>query len=123
MKMQEYRYTVWTFRRTVTLFIWGTEKDFNKLFEWTWFDYNFTAWMYYFDKKHNCNIIWLKEFDLNTLVHELVHCTIEILDQVWIEDANWEPAAFIYEELFTKIWIELWDSFELEEDTKDFYSK
>jgi hypothetical protein len=44
MKMQEYRYTVWTFRRTVTLFIWGTEKDFNKLFEWTWFDYNLTSW-------------------------------------------------------------------------------
>ena len=117
-KMKIYYITATTFRRTLELRIWGTKEEFDK--EETWFDYNLTWWFYYFDDENNCNIIWLRDYNLNTLVHELIHCLENIADQVWLEMKG-EPIAFIYEELFTKIMIQCGDKFKLDEDTEWFF--
>ena len=69
-----------------------------------------------FDDKNNCNIMWLKDYSISTLVHELFHCVISILDQIWEDRANWEAPAYIYEELFTKIWIKCWNKFKMDKD-------
>lgn len=117
-KSEIYYIKVWTFRRTLELRVGWTKEEFDS---WkTWFDYNLTTWMYWFDEENNCNIIWLKDYSLSTLVHELVHCVEWITDQVWLE-MKWEPIAFIFEELFTKIMIECIDKFKLEWDVQDFY--
>ena len=117
-KSETYYIKVWTFRRTLELRIGWTKEEFDS---WdTWFDYNLTWWMYWFDDEHNCNIIWLRDYNLNTLVHELIHCLENIADQVWLEMKG-EPIAFIYEELFTKIMLQCGDKFKIDEDTKRFF--
>lgn len=113
-----YHFRVWTFRRTLELRIWWSKEEFDE--QETWFDYNLTSWMYWFDDEHNCNIIWLRDYNLNTLVHELIHCVEWMANQVWLE-MKWEPPAFMYEELFTKIMIQFGDKFKLNEDTEWFF--
>ena len=117
-KQQIYYIKVWTFRRTLELRIGGTKEEFDE--QETWFDYNLTWWMYWFDDEHNCNIIWLRDYNLNTLVHELIHCVENMCEQVGLE-MKWEPPAFIYEELFTKIMIQCKNKFKLDEDTEWFF--
>lgn len=122
MKAKEYRIKVSTYRRTLVLIVWGWKKYFNEEFWDLWYEYDLTTGFYYFDKKANCNVIWMYDYDISTLVHELMHCTLEMLDQVW-EKAEGEPPAYIYEELFTNIWMQCWDKFKLAEDVKKFYTK
>ncbi len=117
-KQEIYYIKVWTFRRTLELRIGGTKEEFDE--QETWFDYNLTWWMYWFDEENNCNIIWLGDYNLNTLVHELVHCVEQMCKQVWIP-MEWEPPAFIYEELFTKIMIQCKNKFKRDEDTEWFF--
>ena len=118
-KSETYYIKVWTFRRTLELRIGWTKEEFDS---WdTWFDYNLTWWMYWFDSEHNCNIIWLRDYNLSTLVHELIHCLENMCEQVGI-GMKWEPPAFIYQELFTKIMMECWKKFKIDEDTKQFFS-
>lgn len=114
-----YHFKSGTFRRTLELRIWGTKEEFDK--QETWFDYNLTWGMYWFDSEANCNVIWLRDYNLNTLVHELVHCVEWMCEQVWL-DVWWEPMAFMYEELFTKIMMKCGSKFKLDEDTKWFFS-
>ena len=111
-----YYFKVWTFRRTLELRIWWGKEECEKV----WMDYNLTWGFYYFDEENNCNIIWLRDYNLNTLVHELIHCVENMCEQVGIE-MKWEPIAFIYEELFTKIMIQCKNKFKLDEDTEWFY--
>ena len=73
-KQQIYYIKVWTFRRTLELRIGGGKEDCEKV----WMDYNLTWWFYYFDDENNCNIIWLRDYNLNTLIHELIHCVFQI---------------------------------------------
>lgn len=117
-----YHFRVWTFRRTLELRVWKDEKSYKEVWEWTPYEdyYNYTSWCYFFDEEHNCNIIWLKEYNLNTLVHELIHCVEQMCKQVWIP-MEWEPPAFIYEELFTKIMMQCKNKFKLDEDTEWFF--
>ena len=116
LKQKVYYFRVWTFRRTLELRIWWGKEDCEKV----WMDYNLTWWFYYFDEENNCNIIWLRDYNLNTLIHELIHCLENMCEQVWLE-MKWEPIAYIYEELFTQIWNKCWNKFKLDKDTSDFY--
>jgi len=111
-----------TFRRTLELIIWWDEELYREVFKGSPYedDYNLTSWFYYFDEDNNCNIIWLKEYDLSTLAHELVHCVEWMAHQVWLEMTG-EPIAFIYEELITKIWYLCWSKFKLNKITEKYF--
>lgn len=115
-KVDVYYIKVPTFRRTVELHIGWDKEYFDKNFWWYGYDYDLTTGFFCFDDKNNCNIMWLSTYSISTLVHELFHCVISILDQIWEDRANWEAPAYIYEELFTKIWFKCWDKFKLDKD-------
>ena len=121
-KTEIYHIKVSTFRRTLELRIGWDEEWYREVFKDTPYenDYDLTSWFYCFDEEHSCNIIWLKEYDLCTLVHELVHCIEWMAHQVWLE-MEWEPIAFIYEELFSKIWHRLWDKFKLDKKAEKYF--
>ena len=116
LKQQIYYIKVWTFRRTLELRIWWGKEDCEEV----WMDYNLTWWFCWFDEENNCNIIWLRDYNLNTLIHELIHCLEQMCDQVGIK-MEWEPVAYIYEELFTKIMMQCRKKFKIDKDTMYFY--
>lgn len=122
MKPTEYRIKCSTFRRTLLLIVWGGKEYFDKEFWELWLSYEENNWLYMFDAENNCNIIWLDSYDLSVLVHELMHCVLEMLKQVW-EYAEWETPAYMYEEMFTKIRIQCWKKFKLADDVLKFYTK
>lgn len=122
-KMQIYYFKVSTFRRTLELTIWGTKEEFDKYYWGLWYEYDSTtAWLYMFDEKNNCNIIRLRHLDIYTLIHELMHCVIAMCDQCWMP-VEWEPPAYIYEELFCKIWCKLWNKFVWDKKTEKYFLK
>lgn len=116
LKQQIYYIKVWTFRRTLELRIWWGREDCDEV----WMDYNLTWWFYYFDEENNCNVIWLRDYNLNTLIHELIHCLEQMCEQVGLE-MKWEPIAYMYEEMFTRIMNECWDKFKIDNSTKEFF--
>ena len=120
-EVKVYRYKVYTFRRTLEFRIGWDKEYFDREYSDLWFDYNLTSWFYYFNEENNCNIIWMRDYNLNTLVHELVHCIENMADQVWLEMSG-EPIAYMYEELFTKIWNDLGTKFKLDRDTKKYFN-
>ena len=117
-KQKVYYFRVWTFRRTLELRVWWGKEECEKV----GMDYDLTWWFYFFDDENNCNVIWLRDYDLSVLVHELVHCVEWICEQCWLE-MKWEPIAYIYQELFCRIWSECWSKFKLDEDTKRFFKQ
>lgn len=117
-KQNVYYFRVWTFRRTLELRIWWGKEDCEKV----WMDYNLTWGFYYFDDDYNCNIIRLRDYNLSVLVHELMHCVEWICNQCWLE-MKWEVIAYIYQELFCKIWGKCWDKFKIDEDTEWFFKQ
>lgn len=118
-QVKTYYIKVNTFRRTLELRVWWDKDYFDKEYSELGFDYDLTSWFYYFDAENNCNIIWMRKYDLSTLVHELVHCVEWMADQVWLE-MKWEPIAFIYEEMFWRIWKKCWNKFRIDKDTEKF---
>ena len=122
MKPDIYNIKVSTYRRTLQLIVWWWKKYFDKEFGDTGLEYELNNWVYMYDKENNCNVIWLDSYDLSVLVHELVHCMLEMLEQVW-EEADGEAPAYIYEEMFTSIWLQCWKKFKLSKDVKKFYTK
>lgn len=121
-KQDIYNIKVCTFRRTLQLIVWWWKEYFDENFWDTWLKYEENNWLYKLDSNNNCNIIWLAKYDLSVLVHELMHCVLWMLEQVW-EYAEWETPAYMYEELFTKIWIQCWDKFKIDKYTKEYFSK
>ena len=119
--MNKLVFKVWTFRRLLNLWIWWTKEEFDKeIWEKYGFNYDTLAWVTIYDEENNRNIIWLRWYYLNTLVHELVHCTQFMCEQC-VMQMEWEPPAFIYEELFCKIWLKIGNKFKIDKDTKSFY--
>ena len=116
-----YKYQVCTFRRTLELHIGWDKQYFEQLFKWTKMTYENNSWVMMYMPKYNCNLIRLRDYNLPTLVHELVHACCEMCDQCWL-DYNSEPMAYIYEELFTKIWCEIWSKFTVDEVTKKYFT-
>lgn len=120
MKPKIYNIKCNTFRRTLQLIVWWWKKFFEEEFWEYGYEYDLTTGFYCFDKKFNCNVIRIYDYDLSTLVHELMHATLEMLDQCWMP-AEWEPPAYIYEELFTNIWLMCWKKFTLSKDVKKYF--
>ena len=120
--MEIYHFKVYTFRRTLELRIWWDEEWYKEVFKDTPYedDYNLTSWFYTFNEEYNCNIIRLKELNIYTLVHELIHCVISMCEQCWLP-VEWEPPAFIYEELFSQIWYKLGDRFKWDKKTEKYF--
>lgn len=92
-----------TFRRTLSLFIWWD----REYYEWIWLwdlveTMEWAEWCYCYVPENNCNVIWLNNYDLVVLVHELIHCWEQMCKQCWVP-TEWEPIAYIIEELLTKI--------------------
>lgn len=56
------------------------------------------------DSTNNCAIVWLKEWELPTLVHEISHLVIMAMQQVntEINEQTTEPFAFYTEYWFTE---------------------
>jgi len=121
-KMEIYHFKVYTFRRTLELRIWWDEEWYKEVFKDSPYedDYNLTSWFYTFNEEYNCNIIRLKELNIYTLVHELMHCVIWMCEQCWLP-VEWEPPAFIYEELFSQIWYKLGDRFKWDKKTEKYF--
>ena len=110
-----------TFRRTLQVIVGWGKQYFDKAFWEFWYDYELTTGFYFFDKENNCNIIWLADFDICTLVHELEHCVLSMCEQCWIE-IEWEAPAYMYEELFAQIWMKRWKYFKLSKDVKKYFN-
>lgn len=121
-RMEIYHFKVYTFRRTLELRIWWDEEWYKEVFKDSPYedDYNLTSWFYTFNEEYNCNIIRLKELNIYTLVHELIHCVIWMCEQCWLP-VEWEPPAFIYEELFAQIWYKLGDRFKWDKKTEKYF--
>lgn len=112
-----------TFRRTVELHIWSDAEYYTsigldtiaEITEWA-------NWCVWFIEEHNCNLIWLADYDLDVLAHELVHTAENMCNQCWVE-LWWEPMAFIVQELLVKIISKSKWKFKLNKRTALFFNE
>lgn len=102
----EYRLRTETFRQFLQVFVWDIgEERHNSFFEdlgLTEVEYNLN-W-FYSKELPDTNIIWLRSYSLNTLVHELTHF---IAHQCLVINCEFteEIPAYIMEEVFSKLMI------------------
>ena len=102
----EYRLRTETFRQYLQVFVWDIgEERHNSFFEdlgLTEVEYNLN-W-FYSKELPDTNIIWLRSYSLNTLVHELTHF---IAHQCLVINCEFteEIPAYIMEEVFSKLMI------------------
>ena len=115
----EYRLRTETFRQFLQVFVWDIgEKKHIKFFKWLWLkeiEYNL-SWFYTYQVK-GTNIIWLRSWSLNTLIHELTHFVAHQCVVINCEFTE-EIPAYIMEEVFSKLIILSRGRFEIE---KEFY--
>ena len=102
----EYRLRTETFRQFLQVFVWdiGEEKH-NNFFEGLGLrevEYNLN-W-FYSKELPDTNIIWLRSYSLNTLVHELTHFIAHQCVVINCEFTE-EIPAYIMEEVFSKLMI------------------
>lgn len=108
-KMAEYKIRITTFRQYLQVFVWDLwEKEHVKYFtcrmwedssgNWNYND----QWFYAHLDDINANVIRLKKYDIQVLLHELMHF-IGRQSKVIGFDATDEPAAYIMEEVFCKV--------------------
>jgi len=100
----EYRLRTETFRQFLQVFVWdiGEEKH-NNFFEGLGLrevEYNLN-W-FYSKELPDTNIIWLRSYSLNTLVHELTHFVAHQCVVIGCEFTE-EIPAYIMEEVFSKL--------------------
>ena len=102
----EYRLRTETFRQFLQVFVWDIgEETHNNFFEGLGLrevEYNLN-W-FYSKELSDTNIIWLRSYSLNTLVHELTHF---IAHQCLVINCEFteEIPAYIMEEVFSKLMI------------------
>ena len=102
----EYRPRTETFRQYLQVFVWDIgEERHNSFFEdlgLTEVEYNLN-W-FYSKELPDTNIIWLRSYSLNTLVHELTHF---VAHQCVVINCDFteEIPAYIMEEVFSKLMI------------------
>ena len=117
--LTEYRLRTETFRQFLQVFVWDIgEKKHRKFFKSVWLteiEYNL-SWFYTYQVK-GTNIIWLRSWSLNTLVHELTHFVAHQCVVINCEFTE-EIPAYIMEEVFSKLIILSRGRFEIE---KEFY--
>lgn len=119
--LKEYRAKIWTFRQCLQVFVWDLwEKEHKKFFRKLWIDADYDCnWRYAYTD--SANVIWVKWYNLDTLVHELVHFVLYNANVIWYWPKE-EAPAYIYEEAFTKILMQAEWKFKLSNDIKEFYS-
>ena len=102
----EYRLRTETFRQFLQVFVWDIgEKKHRKFFKWLWMkEIEYNLWGFYTYQVKGTNIIRLRSWSLNTLVHELTHF---IAHQCVVINCNFtgEIPAYIMEEAFSKLMI------------------
>ena len=110
-----------TFRRHIQVFIgWDKEyydkKKLNAISEYVdeWW------WLAYHDWENNCYVIWIGWYELDTLCHEITHVCQMIIKYIWLE-YEWEPMAYMFEEILTRILLQSKKKFKLSKRNKDYY--
>ena len=117
--LTEYRLRTETFRQFLQVFVWDIgEKKHRKFFKWLWMkEIEYNLWGFYTYQVKGTNIIWLRSWSLNTLVHELTHFVAHQCVVINCEFTE-EIPAYIMEEVFSKLIILSRGRFEIE---KEFY--
>ena len=104
--LTEYRLRTETFRQFLQVFVWDIgEKKHRKFFKSVWLteiEYNLSGFYTYQVK--GTNIIRLRSWSLNTLVHELTHFVAHQCVVINCEFTE-EIPAYIMEEVFSKLMI------------------
>ena len=102
----EYRLRTETFRQFLQVFVWDIgEKKHIKFFKWLWLteiEYNLSG--FYTHQVKGTNIIRLRSYSLNTLIHELTHFIAHQCVVIGCEFTE-EIPAYIMEEVFSKLMI------------------
>lgn len=114
--MQKFIMNNSTFRMSVVLYVWdewfdNTVKYIKKEFIDMWindeqFEY-MSEWQSFY-VPDIWEIIWMKSFDLWTLVHELLHAVQHRLEDCWVDDC--ETQAYLLQDLFTTSLNQIWIS-------------
>ena len=104
--LTEYRLRTETFRQYLQVFVWDIgEKKHNSFFEDLGLrevEYNLN-WFYSKELKYT-NVIRLRSYSLNTLIHELTHFVAHQCVVIGCEFTE-EIPAYIMEEVFSKLMI------------------
>lgn len=102
--LTEYRLRTETFRQFLQVFVWDIgEKKHRKFFKSVWLtEIEYNLWGFYTYQVKGTNIIWLRSWSLNTLVHELTHF---VAHQCVVINCDFteEIPAYIMEEVFSKL--------------------
>lgn len=117
--LTEYRLRTETFRQFLQVFVWDIgEKKHIKFFKQlglTKIEYN--LWGFYTYQVEETNIIRLRSYSLNSLIHELIHFIAHQCVVINCEFTE-EIPAYIMEEVFSKLMILSRGRFEIE---REFY--
>ena len=96
-----------TFRSSVSIYVWDIWEEWTLKFfkdelpQWASdvFDYN-SNWNHLYNKNY-WSIIWLRQYDISVLVHELIHAKQKMFDDRWIDD--YETEAYYVEMLLASV--------------------
>lgn len=104
--LTEYRLRTETFRQFLQVFAWDIgEKKHRKFFKSVWLtEIEYNLWGFYTYQVKGTNIIWLRSWSFNTLVHELTHFVAHQCVVINCEFTE-EIPAYIMEEVFSKLMI------------------
>ena len=104
--LKEFRLRTETFRQFLRVFVWDIgEKKHRKFFKSVWLkEIEYNLWGFYTYQVKGTNIIWLRSWSLNTLVHELTHFVAHQCVVINCEFTE-EIPAYIMEEVFSKLMI------------------
>lgn len=104
--LTEYRLKVETFRQCLQVFVWDIwEEKHNHFFKDLWLnEVVYDVEGFYDCSLESINIIRLKTYDLNTLVHELTHFVAHQCEVIRCKFTE-EIPAYIMEEMFCKLMI------------------
>lgn len=104
--LTEYRLRTETFRQFLQVFVWDIgEKKHRKFFKSVWLtEIEYNLWGFYTYQVKGTNIIRLRSWSLNTLVHELTHFVAHQCVVINCEFTE-EIPAYIMEEVFSKLMI------------------
>ena len=115
--LTEYRLRTETFRQFLQVFVWDIgERKHRKFFKSVWLtevEYNLSG--FYTNQVKGTNIIRLRSYSLNTLIHELTHFVAHQCVVINCEFTE-EIPAYIMEEVFSKLMILSEGKFEVVEE-------
>lgn len=104
--LTEYRLRTETFRQYLQVFVWDIGESRHKAFfeELGLSEVEYNLNWFYSKELPDTNIIWLRSYSLNTLIHELTHFIAHQCVVIGCEFTE-EIPAYIMEEVFSKLMI------------------